>query len=218
MTEWKPEKNITSPWDVDVWENNIGQPVSDTYIQPQGTLYIGRTKWYDIDTTKITSIKDVKALFDAIGLKISETNENFDKVKHLLIVPEQPKTLDEITQEFDEKIDKLIENTKNKFYQSKYISEKLYNTKFDKIFENFEYAKEHGQFPYLKLAYTTTELSANSCIQTGFVIKQGSNHKGYYTMGNQRYFRYYMPDKPNRLVRFFMKTCLGFVWVDEWDT
>ena len=87
MTDWKPEKNISSPWDVDTWENNIGQPVSDTYIQPQGTLYIG-TKWYDIDTNKITSIKDVKALFDAIRLKVSETNENFDKVKHLLIIPE----------------------------------------------------------------------------------------------------------------------------------
>ena len=49
----------------------------------------------DVDTNKITSIKDVKALFDAIGLKISETNENFDKVKHLLIIPDQPKTLDE---------------------------------------------------------------------------------------------------------------------------
>ena len=85
--DWKPEKNISSPWDADVWENNIGQPVSDTYIQPQGTLYIG-TKWYDVDTNKITSIKDVKALFDAIRLKVSETNENFDKVKHLLIIPE----------------------------------------------------------------------------------------------------------------------------------
>ena len=95
MTDWKPEKNISSPWDVDTWENNIGQPVSDTYIQPQGTLYIGRTKWYDVDTNKINSIKDVKALFDAIGLKVSETNENFDKVKHLLIIPDQPKTLDE---------------------------------------------------------------------------------------------------------------------------
>ena len=25
--DWKREKNISSPWDVDVWENNIGQPV-----------------------------------------------------------------------------------------------------------------------------------------------------------------------------------------------
>ena len=53
------------------------------------------TEWYDVDTNKITSIKDVKALFDAIGLRVSETNENFDKVKHLLIIPDQPKTLDE---------------------------------------------------------------------------------------------------------------------------
>jgi hypothetical protein len=213
MTDWKPEKNISSPWDVDTWENNIGQPVSDTYIQPQGTLYIG-TKWYDVDTTKLTSIKDVEAVFSAIGLKVSETNENFDKVKHLLIIPEKPKTLEEIAQEFDEKIDKLIENTKNKFHQSKYISEKLYNTKFDKIIGNFEYAKEHGQFPYLNLAYTTTGLSAGSC-ETSFVIKQGNSHKGYYTIGNQRYFRYYMNYKPNMIARFFMKTCLGLVWVDE---
>ena len=32
MTEWKPEKNISSPWDVDVWENNIGQPVKSDYF------------------------------------------------------------------------------------------------------------------------------------------------------------------------------------------
>jgi hypothetical protein len=213
MTEWKPT------------EQNIGQPVLDTYpasiqnntyIPPVGILHIG-SKWYDVDTTKLTSIKDVEAVFCAIGLKVSETNENFDKVKHLLIIPEQPKTLDEIQQEFDEKIDELIENTKNKFYQSKYLSEKLYSIKFDRIIENFEYAKEHGQFPYLKLAYTTTGLSAYTSpyTETSFVIKQGNNHKGYYTIGNQRYFRYYIPDKPNAIVRFFMKTCLGFVWVDE---
>ena len=225
MTDWKPEKNISSPWDANVWENNIGQPVLDTYsasiqnntyIQPQGTLYIG-TKWYDVDTTKLTSVKYIAALFDAMGIKVSETNENFDKVKHLLIIPEKPKTLDDIQQEFDEKIDELIENTKNKFHQSKYLSEKLYSIKFDRIIENFEYAKEHGQFPYLNLAYTTTGLSAYTSpyTETSFIIKQGNKHEGYYTIGNQRYLRYYMLDKPNRLVRFFMRTCLGFVWVDE---
>ena len=231
--DWKPEKNISSPWDVDVWENNIGQPVLDTYpasiqnntyIPPVGTLHIG-SKWYDVDTTKLTSIKDVEALFSAIGMKVSETNENFDKVKHLLVIPEKPKTLDKIQQEFDEKIDELIENTKNKFHQSKYLSEKLYSIKFDRIIENFEYAKEHGKFmpkvaigtlygSYLVSNGGGTGLSAGSC-QTSFVIKQGNKHEGYYTIGNQRYFRYYMPDKPTRLVRFFMKTCLGFFWVDE---
>ena len=186
---------------------------SNAYIQPQGTLYIG-TKWYDVDTTKLTSIKDVEAVFSAIGLRVSETNENFDKVKHLLIIPEKPKTLEEIQQEFDEKIDKLIKITKGQFEYSKIYAEKGYDYKFDKIIGNFEYAKEHGQFPYLNLAYTTTGLSAGS-YETSFVLKQGSNHKGYYTFGNRRYFKIYMPDKPNMIVRFFMKTCLGFVWVDE---
>lgn len=211
MTDWKPT------------EQNIGQPVLDTYsasiqnntyIKPQGTLYIG-TKFYDVDTTKLTSVKYIAALFDAMGLKVSETNENFDKVKHLLIIPEKPKTLNEIQQEFDEKIDELLAKTKRKFAVSKQTAEYHYNAKFDRIIENFEYAKEHGQFPYLNLAYTTTGLSVGSYTETSFVIKQGNTHKGYYTFGNQRYFRYYMPDKPNRLVRFFMKTCLGFVWVDE---
>lgn len=219
MTEWKPEKNISSPWDVDVWENNIGQPVKPSGANlpyPYTSSYIYNGEWYNVNTTKITSIKDVELLFSALGMKVGTQNENFDKVKHLLIIPEKPKTLDEITQEFDEKIDKLIENTKNKFYQSKYISEKLYNTKFDRIIKDFEYAKENGNFPLkLNLAYTTTGLSAGSYVENSFVIKQGNNHKGYYTIGNQRYFKYYMPDKPNRLVRFFMKTCLGFVWVAE---
>jgi hypothetical protein len=211
--DWKPT------------EQNIGQPVLDTYpasvqnntyIPPVGTLHIG-SKWYDVDTTKLTSIKDVEAVFCAIGLKVSETNENFDKVKHLLIIPEKPKTLEQISQEFNDKIDELIENTKNKFYQSKYISEKLYNTKFDRIIGDFEYARKNGNFPLkLNLTYTTTGLSAGSC-ETSFVIKQGNNHKGYYTIGNQRYFRYYMPDKPSMIVRFFMRTCLGFWWVDEKD-
>ena len=35
--EWKPEKNISSPWDVDVWENNIGQPVLNTSNKPTDT-------------------------------------------------------------------------------------------------------------------------------------------------------------------------------------
>jgi len=133
---------------------------------------------------------------------------------------EEPKTLDldEIQQEFDEKIDAQIEKFKLCSGWSKQNAEERYNRKFDRIIEKFEYAKEHGHFPpELKLAYTTTGLSAYTSpyTETSFIIKQGSNHKGYYTIGNQRYFRYYMPDKPTRLVRFFMKTCLGFVWVDE---
>ena len=222
MTEWKPEKNISSPWDVDVKENNIGQPVKPSgdnlpypYTTPVGTLHIG-SKWYDVDTTKITSIKDVEAVFSAIGLKVSETNENFDEVKHLLIIPEQPKTLDEITQEFDEKIDELIEKTKRNFYAHKLTAERKYEDKFDKIFDNFEYAVKNGNFPLkLNLTYGTGLSVGAGSYDTSFVIKQGNKHEGYYTFGNGRYLRYYMPTKPNMIARFFMKTCLALRWVDE---
>ena len=128
---------------------------------------------------------------------------------------EEPKTLDQIRQEFDEKIDELIEKTKRNFYAHKLTAERKYEDKFDRIFDNFEYAKEHGKFPpYLKLTYNDNGLSAGS-FETSFVIKQGNKHEGYYTFGNGRYFKYYMPTKPNMIARFFMKTCLALRWVDE---
>jgi hypothetical protein len=208
--DWKPT------------EQNIGQPVKPSgdnlpypYTTPAGTEHL-YSKWYDVDTTKITSIKDVEALFSAIGLKVSETNENFDKVKHLLIIPEQPKTLDEISQEFDEKI--LIEKTKRNFYAHKLTAERKYEDKFDRIFDNFEYAVKNGNFPLkLNLAYDggITSPATNLYVDTHFVIKQGNKHEGYYTFGNGRYLRYYMPTKPNMIARFFMKTCLALRWVDE---
>jgi hypothetical protein len=143
----------------------------------------------------------------------TEDFEYFDVIKNYLDIPEKPKTLEEISQELDEKFEKLIERTKNSFYKSKYIAETLYDTKFNRIIENFEYAKEHGQFPP-KLTYSNL-IATGSNITSTFVIKQGNNHEGYYTFGNCRSFRYYMPTKPNAITRWFMKNCLSFIWVDE---
>jgi hypothetical protein len=139
--------------------------------------------------------------------------EYFDVIKNYLDIPEKPKTLEEISQELDEKIDDLIERTKNSFYKSKYIAETLYDTKFNRIIENFEYARENGFFPP-KLTYSNL-IATGSNITSSFVIKQGNNHEGYYTFGNCRSFRYYMPTKPNAITRWFMKNCLSFIWVSE---
>jgi hypothetical protein len=41
--DWKHEKNISSPWDADTWENNIGQPIKpleDNLPYPYTTSYI----------------------------------------------------------------------------------------------------------------------------------------------------------------------------------
>ena len=185
-------------------------------IEPQGTLKIGPSG-YKLDPKKLAKAPQHITPYLFLGaFYYNEDYEYFDLVKPYLDIPEKPKTLAEIQQEFDEKIDKLIETTKWNFAVSKERSEYHYDKKFSRIIQDFEYAKENGNFPLkLNLAYTTTGLSAGSYAETSFVIKQGNKHEGYYTIGNQRYFRYYMPTKPNRLVRFFMKTCLGFVWVDD---
>ena len=143
----------------------------------------------------------------------TEDFEYFDVIKPYLDIPEPPKSLEEIQQELDEKIEKLIERTKNSFYKSKYIAETLYETKFNRIIEDFKYAKEHGQFPP-KLTYSNL-IATGSNITSSFVIKQGNDHEGYYTFGNCRSFRYYMPTKPNAITRWFMKNCLSFIWVNE---
>jgi hypothetical protein len=142
----------------------------------------------------------------------TEDYEYFDVIKPYLDIPEPLKSLEEIQQELDEKIDKRIERVKEKFNQLGYTQEYQYQVKFNRIIENFEYAKEHGQFP-LKLTYSNL-IATGSNITSTFVIKQGNNHEGYYTIGNG-YLRFYMPTKPNFIVRFCMDNLLGFKWIDD---
>ena len=207
MTEWKPT------------EQNIGQPVKpsgDNLPYPYTTppLKIGPSG-YKLDPKKLAKAPQSILPYLLGFIYFHENYEYFDIIKPYLDIPEKPKTLDEITQEFDEKIDELIEKTKRNFYASKLTAERNYEYKFDKISDNFEFAVKNGNFPpKLKLTYNGNGLSAGS-FETSFVIKQGNKHEGYYTFGNGRYIKYYMPDKPNRLVRFFMKTCLALRWVDD---
>jgi hypothetical protein len=172
-----------------------------------------RIKYYPVSVEKLQQASMKEAAYLIAPVNIGEDYEYFDEVKHLLIIPEKPKTLEEISQELDEKFDKLIERTKNNFYKSKYIAETLYDTKFNRIIENFEYAKEHGQFPQKSILTYSTSLGTNN-ITSSFIIKQGNKHEGYYTIGNG-YLRFYMPDKPNAITRWFMNKCLSIRWVDE---
>ena len=192
-------------------------------IEPQGTLYIG-TEWYDVDSTKLTSAKDIAELLTALEMRVSPTCENFDKVKKFLIIPEKPKTLEEISQELDEKFEKLIEQYKRNSYSSKICAESKYEREFDKIFDNFEYARENGNFP-IKYTFTTGVLDGSYLVSNGsggvkfsspsFMVKHGSSHQGYYTIGDDEYYRFYMEKKPNVVFRWFVYKLMGFRWVDE---
>ena len=185
---------------------------------------------HNLNVDTIKTIKDVKNIFDTMELVASMDKDNpkYEVAKEYFTIPYVPpklewptprRSIEEIQREFDEKIDALIKTTKEKFECSNYFAEKRYNEKFDRIIENFEYAKKNGFFPQIQtLTLDSSKFVAiGSSLEPSFVIKQGNKHEGYYTNGNRRYLRYYMPDKPNVIVRFFMRTCLGFYWVDEKD-
>ena len=190
-------------------------------IEPQGTLYIHQN-WYDVDTTKLTSAKDIAELLTAMEMRVSPTSKNFDKVKKFLIIPEPHKTLDEISQELDEKFDVLMARTIGKFECSGDFAEGRYNRNFDRIIENFEYARENGYFPQVTfissgtLDYSKLSVNIGSNISSPcFMVKHGSSHQGYYTIGDDGYYRFYMEKKPNAFFRFFVYKLMGFRWVDE---
>ena len=181
---------------------------------------------HKLDVSKIKTIKDIKNLFECMCLSsnASEEHEKYELLKEYFTIPNPPqelklelprKSIEEISQEFDEKIDKLIEDVKYKFEQLKYRQEYQFSKKITQIIEDFEYAKEHGQFP-LKLTGTLdySKLTATgSNITSNFVIKEGGKEVGYYTFGNG-YLKYCMNKKPTAIVRFFMNKLLGFRWID----
>ncbi len=182
---------------------------------------------HKLNVDAIKTVKDVKNVFYTMELVASMDKDNpiYEVAKEYFTIPyvapelkfsTPRRSIEEIQQELDEKIDALIKTTKEKFECSNYFAGKRYNQKFDKIIENFEYARKNGNFPLkLNLACTTTGLSVGSYAETSFVIKQGNKHDGYYTFGNRKYFKYYMPDKPNFVSRFCMDKLLGFKWVDD---
>ena len=178
---------------------------------------------HKLDVSKIKTLTDVKNIFECMNLvsNASETHEKYELLKEYFTLPNNPqelklelprKSLEEISQEFDEKIDKQVEDVEYKFAQLKYYQEYQFSKKITKIIEDIEYARENGRFP-AKLDYSKLTATGSN-ITSSFVIKEGGKEVGYYTFGSG-YLRYHMDKKPTAIVRFFMKVCLGFFWVDQ---
>ena len=76
---------------------------------------------HKLDISKIKTLTDVKNIFECMCLSsnASEDNEQYELIKEYFTIPNEPqelkfelprKSLEEISQEFDEKIDKQIED------------------------------------------------------------------------------------------------------------
>jgi hypothetical protein len=177
---------------------------------------------HKLDVSKIKTLTDVKNLFECMCLSsnASEEHEKYELLKEYFTVPNEPqelklelprKSLEEISQEFDEKIDKQIEDVEYKFEQLKYRQEYQFSKKITQIIEDIEYARRNGSFP-AKLDYSKLTATGGN-ITSNFVIKEGGKEVGYYTFGSG-YLKYYMNKKPNFVVRFCMNKLLNFRWID----
>jgi hypothetical protein len=193
---------------------------------PKTKLIIAKApKAYKLNPEKLVGASSSILPFVCGAFYYTEDYEYFDLVKPYLDIPEPRKSLEEIKQELDEKFEKLIERTKEKFAYSKECAEKRYNYKFDRIIENFEYAKKNGFFlQYLSLT-TSGNVSIGNGIVPGsyltvgsggaewtsnFVIKPNGNDVGYWEI--QPNIQVYRKTKPNRIVRYFTKLLLDFTW------
>jgi hypothetical protein len=190
-------------------------------IIPEGTLKIHQPNWYKVDVEKLhhQRLEDVAYLFAT--MMVADDYEYFDKVKKFLIIPEEPKSLEQIEEELNEKFEKLIEQTKRNFNASKLTGERNYDWNFDKIIGNFEYARKNGNFPIKytlsgTLDYSKLSVNIGSNISSPcFMVKHGSNHQGYYTIGDDGYYRFYVEKKPNVVFRWFVYKLMGFKWIDD---
>ena len=187
-----------------------------------------KIKYYPVSIEKLQQASMREAAYLIAPVNIGEDYEYFDEVKHLLEIPakifdaQRPrKSIEELKQELDEKFEKLIEQYKRNSYASTLTTERNYDWNFDRIIGNFEYARENGYFPKVTfissgtLDYSKLSVNAGSNISSPcFMVKHGSSHQGYYTIGDDGYYRFYMEKKPNAFFRFFVYKLMGFRWVD----
>ena len=185
------------------------------------TLKIGTTG-YKLNPEKLVGAPQSVLPYILGCFYFQEEYEYFDVIKDYLDIPPEPKTLDEISQELDEKFEKLIEQYKRNSYASTLTTERNYDWNFDRIIGNFEYAKTQGYFPKVTfissgtLDYSKLSVNIGSNISSPcFMVKHGSSHQGYYTIGDDGYYRFYMEKKPNVFFRFFVYKLMGFRWIDE---
>ena len=185
------------------------------------TLKIGTTG-YKLNPEKLVGAPQSVLPYILGCFYFKEEYEYFDIVKPYLDIPPEPKTLEQIEEELNEKFEELLVKTKRKFAVSKESAEYHYNRNFDRIIGNFEYAKTQGYFPQVTFISSGT-LDYSKLLVTGggefsspcFMVKHGSSHQGYYTIGDDGYYRFYMEKKPNIVFRWFVYKLMGFRWVDE---
>jgi hypothetical protein len=88
---------------------------------------------YKLNPVKLTGASQSILPFVCGAFYYTEDYEYFDVIKPYLDFPEESKTLEEISQELEEKIDKRIERVKEQFNKLGYTQEYQYQVKFSML-------------------------------------------------------------------------------------
>jgi hypothetical protein len=174
-----------------------------------------KIKYYPVSIEKLQNATMKEAAYLIAPVNIGEDYEYFDEVKHLLIIPEEPKTLEQIYQELDENIDKLIEKTKEKFDNSKQWAEYRFKQFCDGQDYKFEQAKKNGKFTEtLTIGSGLFSISTDipNWVTSNYIIKPDANCVGYYEISQN--VQFWMKKKPNFIVRNCARLLLDLHWKD----
>lgn len=173
-------------------------------------------KAYKIDPEKFANAPQrVFALVMCDTMYFSEDYKYFDVIKPYLAIPEEPKSLEQLKQELDEKFEELLVKTKRKFAVSKESAEYHYNQFCKKQDGDFEYAKMQGYFPKLTIgtidgSYLLTNGSGAASWSSNYVLRPNNSGVGFWSIGPN--IQVWRKTKPNWLVRKCAKIFFDFTW------
>jgi hypothetical protein len=170
---------------------------------------------YQLDIEKLRGqLGDAAYIFSFIG--INEEHEYFEQLKPFLIIPEEPKSLEELSQELDENLNKIIEKFKEKSENSRKYAEYRFKQSSEQQNSRFDFARKYGHFSQerlfgISLSNPTHELRISDGVEVEFGLGLGLG-LGYWSINHN--IRIYRKTKPNRIVRYFSKLLLDFEWKD----
>jgi len=174
-----------------------------------------KIKYYPVSIKKLQNATMREAAYLIAPVNIGEDYEYFDEVKHLLVIPEEPKTLEQIYQELDEKFEKLLVKTKRKFDISKQSAEYWFKQFCDGQDYKFEQAKKNGKFTEtLTIGSGLFSISTDipNWVTSNYIIKPDYG-VGYYEISQN--VQFWMKKKPNFIVRNCAKILLDLTWKDD---
>lgn len=185
-------------------------------------------KDYVIDTSKIKTLKDVRNIFECLGIIcdisiLEENDPRYELAKEYFVIPcveESRKSLDEIQQELDEKFEKLIEKTHLEYRIGHNWLYKLrrYEEFCKRQDADFEHAKKYGSFP---ISLTVGTLDGSYLVSNGSSVSWGTefricnNNKEVGWWEIKPNIKVYLGKKPNPIVRYFTKLLLDFTWKNK---